>query len=239
MRERGDGEAERRDDGHRGVGLGAAGDGRCRGHQGSGCPVSHTFSFCGFRCPERWGSRGPGKESGREDQGKTGAPQLRLCREVRESGIEGPRQKGEGTQREWGQRPRESRRDRVMRWGMGLGTHPNCWAGPCHPQLLPQALKFPNDCSLSQGSQSGLDHLTVTQEVSCLHSPHCPPAPPLPGVWLPNHFPPLSTWTAAPPPPCRGTQRPLSTVFPSTGFAERPHCFRLKNLGSGPGRPEG
>ena len=100
LRKRGDGEAERRDDGHRGVGLGAAGDGRCRGHQGSGCPVSHTFSFCGFRCPERWGSRGPGKESGREDQGKTGAPQLRLCREVRESGIEGPKEKGKG--------PRES-----------------------------------------------------------------------------------------------------------------------------------
>lgn len=39
------------------------------------------------------GEQGPRQESGREDQGKTGAPQLRLCREVRESGIEGPREK--------------------------------------------------------------------------------------------------------------------------------------------------
>ena len=41
------------------------------GHQGSRQPVSHTFSSCG---PERWGSRGPGKEWGREGQGRTGAP---------------------------------------------------------------------------------------------------------------------------------------------------------------------
>lgn len=40
------------------------------------------------------GAGAPARSRGREDQGKTGAPQLRLCREVRESGIEGPREKG-------------------------------------------------------------------------------------------------------------------------------------------------
>ena len=51
LRKRGDGEAGMRDDSCRGTGGGKgwgwelAGGGRCRGHQGSGCPVSHTF--CG------------------------------------------------------------------------------------------------------------------------------------------------------------------------------------------------
>lgn len=48
-------------------------------------------------------------------------PQLRLCREVRGEWDRRTQREGEGTQREWGQRPRESRRDGVMRWGMGLG----------------------------------------------------------------------------------------------------------------------
>lgn len=71
----------------------------------------------------------------------------------------------------------------------------------------------------------GLDHLTVTQEVSCPHSPRRPPVPPQPRGSG-------SQTTFLPSPPGLLLPHPLHrrSAPPSTGLAERPHCFGLKTL---------
>lgn len=136
-----------------------------------------------------------------------------------------PRERGSETQGE------QERQSDEMGNGLGFGAPIlTVGQGPATLNSSPSLLNSLMTAICLKAVSPGLDHLTVTQEVSCLHSPHCPPVPPLRGGLAPI---PLSSpfhLDCCSPAPLQRRSAPPSTVFPSTGFAEKPHCFRLKTL---------